>query len=114
MYEYLGEKECYKIIGAIFKQAKKDYKYYLKKLYNNPTNKEAKKEIKKLKSFFKSSWVYDFVEVDGNAIVKKIENDFFEEMREKAKKLKSPKDLYKICKCVLPDREFFTNDLTIL
>ena len=60
------------LANAIIKQAVKDYKCVYRRLRKNPDNKKAKKDLRKLESFFFSSWYEALTDLDASYLLRKV------------------------------------------
>lgn len=63
------------LANAIILQAVKDYRLARKKRKYHPKNKEAKLMIEDCERFFRSDWFTALTTVDGEALLKKLEEE---------------------------------------
>ena len=60
------------LANAIIKQAVKDYEKTLRRLRRNHDNKKAKEDLRKLESFFFSSWYEALTDLDASYLLRKV------------------------------------------
>lgn len=68
------------LANAIITQAAKDYKDNLSLLHKNPNDNTAKAERRKLEKFFRSSWFDILTQLDGEALLQKLQQTVREEV----------------------------------
>lgn len=65
-----------KLANAIVEQAVKDYRMEQARSKANPQNSDqAKAEIRKLESFFRSSWFEALTDVDGRIVLSRLKKE---------------------------------------
>ncbi len=61
--------------NAIILSAVADYRAALKKIKHNPKSKAAIDEALQLEKFFRSSWYQQLTSVDGEFLIRKLQNE---------------------------------------
>jgi hypothetical protein len=64
-----------KLANAIILQAVKDYRAAKRKLKRNPRNHLAQSEVDSIERFFRSDWYSCLTEVDGEILIKKLQEE---------------------------------------
>lgn len=64
-----------KLANAIILQAVKDYRTAKRKLKRNPRNHLAQSEVDSIERFFRSDWYSCLTEVDGEMLIKKLQEE---------------------------------------
>lgn len=64
-----------KLANAIILQAVKDYRAAKRKLKRNPRNHLAQSEVDSIERFFRSDWYSCLTEVDGEMLIKKLQEE---------------------------------------
>ena len=75
-WEKLDEEGCERLIAAIIRLAMNDYKAALKQLKRDPNSQGAKREIIKLRIFFRSSYYEKLCSMPGNQVIRMLEEGF--------------------------------------
>ena len=63
------------LANAIIVQAAEDYRRLLKRAKKNPANREALDEALQVESFFRSCWYQRLTNVDGEFLIRKLQED---------------------------------------
>lgn len=63
------------LANAIVLQAVKDYRRALMALKRNPRNREAGTEVRKIESFFQSSWYSLLTDLDPDELVEQLRKE---------------------------------------
>lgn len=63
------------LVNAIILQAVKDYRKALRKLKLNYTNTEAKRTKAEVERFFRSGWYKALTMIDGETLIKKLQEE---------------------------------------
>lgn len=64
-----------KLANAIILQAVKDYRAAKRKLKRNPRNHLAQSEVDSIERFFRSQWYECLTEVDGEMLIRKLQEE---------------------------------------
>lgn len=64
-----------RLANAIIIQAAKDYRAALRRLHRKPNNKDAKAEKESIERFFRSYWFRALTEVDGEMLIRKLNEE---------------------------------------
>lgn len=71
----LAEDPYERLANAIILQAVTDYRVALKKIKVNPRNKDAINEALQIEKFFRSGWYSVLTSVDGEYLIKKLQEE---------------------------------------
>ena len=71
----LAEDPYERLASAIILQAVTDYRVALKKIKANPRNKDAVNEALQIEKFFRSGWYSVLTSVDGEYLIKKLQEE---------------------------------------
>lgn len=63
------------LANAIIAQAAEDYRGLLKRVKKNPANREALDEALRIERFFRSGWYQRLTNVDGEFLIRKLQED---------------------------------------
>lgn len=64
-----------RLANAIIIQAAKDYRAAKRKLRRKPGNKDAQAEAESIERFFRSDWFRTLTEVDGEMLLRKLNEE---------------------------------------
>lgn len=64
-----------RLANAIIIQAAKDYRAAKRKLRRKPGNKDAQAEAESIERFFRSDWFRALTEVDGEMLLRKLNEE---------------------------------------
>lgn len=71
----LTERECYEdLANAIIVFAMQEYQLYYKKYLHNPQSSRLRGRVREIRAFMRSEWFSTLSSVDGDYILRKIEN----------------------------------------
>ena len=71
----LAENPYERLANAIILQAVSDYRVALKKIKANPRNRDAIDEALQIEKFFRSSWYGVLTDVDGEYLIKRLQDE---------------------------------------
>ena len=63
------------LANAVIAQAAEDYRRLLKRAKKNPANREALDEALQVERFFRSGWYQRLTNVDGEFLIRKLQED---------------------------------------
>ena len=64
-----------RLANAIILQAVTDYRAALKQIKRNPKNREIIDEAMRVESFFRSGWYSQLTAVDGEYLIRRLQNE---------------------------------------
>lgn len=64
-----------KLANAVIAQAAEDYRRLLKRVKKNPANREALDEALQVERFFRSGWYQRLTNVDGEFLIRKLQEN---------------------------------------
>ena len=71
----LAEDPYERLANAVVLQAVSDYRVALKKLKAHPKNREAISEALEIEKFFRSGWYSQLTDVDGEYLIRKLQDE---------------------------------------
>ena len=71
----LAEDSYERLANAIILQAVTDYRTALKKIRKNPGNRDAIDEALRIERFFRSGWYSQLTSVDGEYLIRRLQNE---------------------------------------
>ena len=71
----LAEDPYERLANAIILQAVTDYRAALKQIKRNPKNREIIDEAMRVESFFRSGWYSQLTAVDGEYLIRRLQNE---------------------------------------
>ena len=71
----LAEDPYERLANAIVLQAVSDYRVALKKIKAHPKNREAISEALEIEKFFRSSWYSILTDVDGEYLIRRLQDE---------------------------------------
>ena len=71
----LAEDQYERLANAIVLQAVSDYRVALKKIKAHPKNREAISEALEIEKFFRSGWYSILTDVDGEYLIKRLQDE---------------------------------------
>lgn len=63
------------LANAVIAQAAEDYRRLLKRVKKNPANREALEEALQIERFFRSGWYQRLTNVDGEFLIRKLQEN---------------------------------------
>ena len=63
------------LANAVIAQAAEDYRRILKRVKKNPANREALDEALQIERFFRSGWYQRLTNVDGEFLIRKLQEN---------------------------------------
>ena len=85
----LAEDPYERLANAIILQAVSDYKVALKKIKAHPKNREAISEALEIEKFFRSGWYGILTDVDGEYLIRRLQDEIRQSESIRGKKNKS-------------------------
>ena len=85
----LAEDPYERLANAIVLQAVSDYRVVLKKIKAHPKNREAISEALEIEKFFRSGWYSILTDVDGEYLIRRLQNEIRQSESIRGKKNKS-------------------------
>ena len=85
----LAEDPYERLANAIVLQAVSDYRVALKKIKAHPKNREAISEALEIEKFFRSGWYSILTDVDGEYLIRKLQDEIRQSESIRGKKNKS-------------------------
>ena len=85
----LAEDPYERLANAIVLQAVTDYRVALKKIKANPRNKDAINEALQIEKFFRSGWYSILTDVDGEYLIRRLQDEIRQSESIRGKKNKS-------------------------
>ena len=85
----LAEDPYERLANAIVLQAVTDYRVALKKIKANPRNKDAINEALQIEKFFRSGWYCTLTSVDGEYLIRRLQEEIRQSESIRGKKNKS-------------------------
>ena len=85
----LAEDPYERLANAIVLQAVSDYRVALKKLKAHPKNREAISEALEIEKFFRSGWYSILTDVDGEYLIRRLQDEIRQSESIRGKKNKS-------------------------
>ena len=85
----LAEDPYERLANAIVLQAVSDYRVALKKIKAHPKNREAISEALEIEKFFRSSWYSILTDVDGEYLIRRLQDEIRQSESIRGKKNKS-------------------------
>ncbi|MBR6987319.1 MAG: hypothetical protein IKH82_04530 [Clostridiales bacterium] len=85
----LSEDPYERLANAIVIQAADDYRIALKKIKAHPKNKEAISEALELERFFRSGWYSQLTSVDGEYLIRRLQEEIRQSESIRGRKNKS-------------------------
>ena len=85
----LAEDPYERLANAIILQAVADYRVALKKIKAHPKNREAISEALEIEKFFRSGWYSILTDVDGEYLIRRLQNEIRQSESIRGKKNKS-------------------------
>ena len=85
----LAEDPYERLANAIVLQAVSDYRVALKKIKAHPKNREAISEALEIEKFFRSGWYSQLTDVDGEYLIRRIQDEIRQSESIRGKKNKS-------------------------
>ena len=85
----LAEDPYERLANAIVLQAVSDYRMVLKKIKAHPKNREAISEALEIEKFFRSGWYSILTDVDGEYLIRRLQNEIRQSESIRGKKNKS-------------------------
>lgn len=85
----LAEDPYERLANAIILQAVADYRVALKKIKANPKNKQAIDEALDIERFFRSGWYQHLTNVDGEYLIRRLQDEVRQSTTIRGKKNKS-------------------------
>ena len=78
-----------RLANAIVLQAVSDYRVALKKIKAHPKNREAISEALEIEKFFRSGWYSQLTDVDGEYLIRRLQDEIRQSESIRGKKNKS-------------------------
>ena len=85
----LSEDPYERLANAIVIQAADDYRIALKKIKAHPKNREAISEVLEIEKFFRSGWYSQLTDVDGEYLIRRLQDEIRQSESIRGKKNKS-------------------------
>lgn len=85
----MAEDPYERLANAIILQAVSDYRVALKKIKAHPKNREAISEALEIKKFFRSGWYSILTDVDGEYLIRRLQDEIRQSESIRGKKNKS-------------------------
>ena len=85
----LAEDPYERLANAIVLQAVSDYRVALKKIKAHPKNREAISEALEIEKFFRSGWYSQMTDVDGEYLIRRLQDEIRQSESIRGKKNKS-------------------------
>ena len=85
----LAEDHYERLANAIVLQAVSDYRVALKKIKAHPKNREAISEALEIEKFFRSGWYSQLTDVDGEYLIRRLQDEIRQSESIRGKKNKS-------------------------
>ena len=85
----LAEDPYERLANAIVLQAVSDYRVALKKIKAHPKNREAISEALEIEKFFRSGWYSILTDVDGEYLIRRLQDEIRQSESIRGKKNKS-------------------------
>ena len=85
----LAEDPYERLVNAIVLQAVSDYRVALKKIKAHPKNREAISEALEIEKFFRSGWYSQLTDVDGEYLIRRLQDEIRQSESIRGKKNKS-------------------------
>ena len=85
----LAEDPYVRLANAIVLQAVSDYRVALKKIKAHPKNREAISEALEIEKFFRSGWYSQLTDVDGEYLIRRLQDEIRQSESIRGKKNKS-------------------------
>ena len=85
----LAEDPYERLANAIVLQAVSDYRVALKKIKAHPNNREAISEALEIEKFFRSGWYSILTDVDGEYLIRRLQDEIRQSESIRGKKNKS-------------------------
>ena len=85
----LAEDPYERLANAIVLQAVADYRVALKKIKAHPKNREAISEALEIEKFFRSGWYSILTDVDGEYLIRRLQDEIRQSVSIRGKKNKS-------------------------
>ena len=85
----LAEAPYERLANAIVLQAVSDYRVALKKIKAHPKNREAISEALEIEKFFRSGWYSILTDVDGEYLIRRLQDEIRQSESIRGKKNKS-------------------------
>lgn len=85
----LAENPYERLANAIILQAVSDYRIALKKIRVHPQNKEVISEALEIERFFRSQWYQELTSVDGEYLIRRLQDEVRQSGTIRGKKNKS-------------------------
>ena len=85
----LAEDPYERLANAIVLQAVSDYRVALKKIKAHPKNREAISEALEIEKFFRSGWYSQLTDVDGEYLIRRLQDEIRQSESIRGKKNKS-------------------------
>ena len=85
----LAEDPYERLANAIVLQAVSDYRVALKKIKAHPKNREAISEALEIEKFFRSGWYSILTDVDGEYLIRRLQDEIKQSESIRGKKNKS-------------------------
>lgn len=85
----LAEDPYERLANAIVLQAVSDYRVALKKVKAHPKNREAISEALEIEKFFRSGWYSQLTDVDGEYLIRRLQDEIRQSESIRGKKNKS-------------------------
>lgn len=85
----LAEDPYERLANAIVLQAVSDYRVALKKIKAHPKNREAISEALEIEKFFRSGWYSILTDVDGEYLIRRLQDEIRQSESFRGKKNKS-------------------------
>lgn len=85
----LAEDPYERLANAVVLQAVSDYRVALKKIKVHPKNREAISEALEIEKFFRSGWYSQLTDVDGEYLIRRLQDEIRQSESIRGKKNKS-------------------------
>lgn len=85
----LAEDSYERLVNAIILQAVSDYRVALKKIKAHPKNRQAIDEALEIERFFRSDWYQQLTSVDGEYLIRRLQDEVRQSESIRGKKNKS-------------------------
>ena len=85
----LAEDPYERLANAVVLQAVSDYRVALKKIKAHPKNREAISEALEIEKFFRSGWYSQLTDVDGEYLIRRLQDEIRQSESFRGKKNKS-------------------------
>ena len=85
----LAEDPYERLANAVVLQAVSDYRVALKKIKAHPKNREAISEALEIEKFFRSGWYSQLTDVDGEYLIRRLQDEIRQSESIRGKKNKS-------------------------